>query len=76
VEGHTDSLGTDARNLQLSQQRSESVKNWLLQNNITTADKIQIYAFGKWRPVASNKTSQGRAQNRRVEMIILRKSKK
>ena len=73
VEGHTDSIGSDIRNLELSQQRSESVKTWLKQNNIAVPDKINIHPFGKTKPVASNKTPAGRSLNRRVEIIIFRK---
>ena len=72
IEGHTDSIGSDARNLQLSQQRSQSVQDWL-QKNVLSKEQIQIHPFGKTRPVASNSTAQGRALNRRVEMIIFRK---
>ncbi|MDP4264990.1 MAG: OmpA family protein [Bacteroidota bacterium] len=75
VEGHTDSIGTDNRNMQLSLQRCESVENWLQQNNILTRDRVQIHPFGKTRPVASNSTPQGRALNRRVEVVIFRETK-
>ena len=73
VEGHTDSIGTDSRNLQLSRQRCESITSWLQLNNIITAEQIQIHPFGKSKPVATNSTPQGRAMNRRVEMIVFRK---
>ncbi len=73
VEGHTDSIGSDSRNMELSQQRCESVQSWLLQNSILDKQNIQIHPFGKTKPVASNSTSAGRALNRRVELIIFRK---
>lgn len=73
VEGHTDSIGSDARNLQLSLLRSESIKQWLVQNDIIQAHGIQVHPFGRSRPIATNKTPQGRALNRRVEIIIFRK---
>lgn len=73
IEGHTDSIGTDARNMELSIQRSESLKQWLLQNQVVTSAVIQLHPFGSKRPVATNKTAQGRAMNRRVELIIFRK---
>jgi outer membrane protein OmpA-like peptidoglycan-associated protein len=72
IEGHTDSVGSDTRNILLSQQRSESVKNWLMNNNITAHDKIAVHAFGRTRPITSNKTPAGRALNRRVEIIVFR----
>jgi outer membrane protein OmpA-like peptidoglycan-associated protein len=76
VEGHTDSIGSDSRNLELSFQRCESIRQWLLENNIVAPSSIQVHPFGKSKPVASNSTQQGRAMNRRVEMIVFRKSKK
>ncbi len=73
IEGHTDAVGTDKRNLQLSSERSQTVKNWLIQNKIISGDAVKIFGFGKNRPIATNKTSEGRALNRRVEMIIFRR---
>jgi len=75
IEGHTDSIGSDARNLQLSLQRCESVQQWLRQKNIISAGGIQIHPFGKTKPIATNSTSRGRAMNRRVELIIFREKK-
>ncbi len=76
VEGHTDSIGSDSRNLELSLQRCESIRQWLLQNNIIAATAMQVHPFGRSKPIASNSTAQGRAMNRRVEMIVFRKPKK
>ncbi len=73
IEGHTDSIGSDKRNLELSQQRCEAVKDWLLLNSVTDPDKLSVHPFGKSRPIATNATIVGRALNRRVEMIIFRK---
>jgi outer membrane protein OmpA-like peptidoglycan-associated protein len=73
IEGHTDSIGTDSRNNQLSGQRSEAVRNWLLQNGLTSGTQLTLHAYGRSRPVASNQTAVGRAQNRRVELILFRK---
>jgi outer membrane protein OmpA-like peptidoglycan-associated protein len=73
IEGHTDSIGTDKRNMQLSLQRCESVQLWVLKNRILEEGKTQIHPFGKTRPISSNATAQGRAMNRRVEIIIFRK---
>jgi outer membrane protein OmpA-like peptidoglycan-associated protein len=72
IEGHTDSIGTDARNLQLSLQRCQSVEKWL-HENLSNLHQIQIRPFGKTKPIASNSTSEGRALNRRVEMIVFRR---
>jgi outer membrane protein OmpA-like peptidoglycan-associated protein len=73
IEGHTDSIGSEARNMELSRQRSESLKEWLIKNEISSADRIFVRPFGKSRPVASNKTESGRALNRRVELVIFRR---
>jgi outer membrane protein OmpA-like peptidoglycan-associated protein len=70
VEGHTDSIGSDNRNLLLSLQRCESVRQWLLKNKIAENFMIEVHPFGKSKPIATNNTPQGRALNRRVEMII------
>lgn len=74
IEGHTDSVGTDSRNNTLSLQRSESVKNWLLQNGLTTSTPVTIIPYGRSRPVAPNRTTEGRTLNRRVELILFRKT--
>ncbi len=73
IEGHTDSIGTDKRNIQLSQQRCETVKDWLVLNSIITPGASSIHPFGRSRPIATNKTASGRMLNRRVEIIIFRK---
>lgn len=75
IEGHTDSVGSDNRNMQLSLQRCGSVETWLQQNNILIKENIQIHPFGKTRPIATNSTPQGRALNRRVELVIFREKK-
>lgn len=71
VEGHTDSAGTDTYNQKLSERRAEAVKNYLVQKGAVDASKITSAGYGETRPVASNKTEQGKAQNRRVEILIL-----
>ena len=67
AEGHTDSIGTDAYNLKLSERRADAVRKYLVAHGIA-ADRIQTEGFGESRPVASNETADGRAQNRRVEL--------
>lgn len=68
--GHTDSIGTDAYNQKLSERRAASVKAYLVSKGI---DPNRIYTEGKGKknPIASNKTKEGRAQNRRVEIEIV-----
>jgi len=69
VEGHTDSVGTDEYNRQLSERRAEAVRDYLVQQGIS-ADAIVASGFGKSEPVASNDTAEGRQQNRRVELVL------
>ena len=69
VEGHTDSQGSASKNDELSQARADSVRTQLISNGIP-ADKIRAQGLGSSRPVADNNTSEGRANNRRVEIIV------
>jgi len=69
VEGHTDSVGSAKDNLELSRKRAESVREYLVSRGID-ANKIQAKGIGKERPVADNSTADGRANNRRVELIV------
>ena len=68
--GHTDSVGSDAYNQKLSMRRSESVKAYLVSKGI---EKNRVYTEGKGekQPVADNKTKEGRAKNRRVEIEVV-----
>jgi len=70
IEGHTDSRGTNAVNNKLSAARAEAVENYLKANDTMKADNISALGFGDSRPIASNKTKIGRAQNRRVDVIL------
>jgi outer membrane protein OmpA-like peptidoglycan-associated protein len=69
VEGHTDSIGGDEYNQQLSEHRAQSVRDYLVQQGIS-AQSIEAQGFGKTEPIASNDTPEGRQQNRRVELIL------
>lgn len=69
VEGHTDSIGSNAYNMKLSRRRADAVKKYLVSHGIA-ARRIKTEGFGKTRPVASNDTDEGRAQNRRVEIHV------
>lgn len=69
VEGHTDSIGSDEYNQQLSEHRAGSVRDYLVQQGIS-AQAIEAHGFGKTEPIASNDTPEGRQQNRRVELIL------
>ena len=69
IEGNTDSVGTDAMNQQLSEQRADSVRDYLAKENIP-ASSMTSRGFGKTQPVASNDNAEGRQQNRRVELVV------
>ena len=71
VEGHTDSQGSDSYNQGLSQRRADAVRNYLVEQGYP-ADRIQARGMGKGSPIADNASPEGRANNRRVEIIIER----
>lgn len=73
IEGHTDSQGNDATNLRLSQERADSVRAYLIQQGVS-ADRIKSVGKGEADPVAPNDTAEGRANNRRVEIVLEKKS--
>jgi len=70
IEGHTDSTGSDEVNDHLSQQRAESVRDYLVANKTLQAEKIVSIGYGSKRPLASNETEEGRAINRRIDVVI------
>ena len=69
IEGHTDSVGTDDFNQQLSERRADSVRDFLAEQGVP-ATSITARGFGKTQPVASNDTAEGRQRNRRVELVV------
>jgi outer membrane protein OmpA-like peptidoglycan-associated protein len=68
VEGHTDNVGTAASNKTLSEERAKSVVSAIVAKGIST-DRLDPAGFGQDKPIADNKTEEGRAQNRRVELV-------
>lgn len=72
VEGHTDSVGTDAYNQRLSERRAQAVVDYLAAGGIARS-RMSARGFGESNPVASNATEDGRAQNRRVELGVISK---
>ena len=70
VEGHTDSVGGEAYNQLLSEQRAGSVRDYLIQQGISGTNLSPAKGFGKSQPVATNDTAAGRQRNRRVELIV------
>ncbi len=69
IEGHADSKGTDAYNMDLSRRRAEAVRQFLMSFFQIDAGRLSIMAHGESRPIASNDTEDGRALNRRVEFV-------
>ena len=69
IEGHTDSVGGDDYNQELSEHRAQSVRDYFVQQGIS-ANAIEARGFGKSEPIASNDTPEGRQQNRRVELVL------
>jgi OOP family OmpA-OmpF porin len=74
IEGYTDSTGSDSYNLNLSQRRAAAVRDFLSMNGISP-DRIKAQGYGEEYPVATNSNEAGRAQNRRVELIISEEGK-
>jgi len=69
IEGHTDSIGADDYNQQLSEHRAQAVRDYFVQQGINSA-AVEAHGYGKNEPIASNNTAEGRQQNRRVELIL------
>lgn len=70
IEGHTDDRGNDAANLELSARRAAAVRTWLVEHGIAEG-RLESAGLGETRPVADNRTAQGRSANRRVEFHIV-----
>ena len=71
ISGHTDSTGSPQANQRLSQQRAESVRDWMLATSDLSANCFAVQGFGDTRPVADNNSEEGRGKNRRVEIRLL-----
>ena len=69
IQGHTDNVGAAAANLKLSQDRAAAVKAYLVQTGGIAAARLATAGLGDTKPIADNKTDEGRAQNRRVELV-------
>ncbi|MCU0253855.1 MAG: OmpA family protein [Acidobacteria bacterium] len=70
IQGHTDSAGAEAYNLELGLRRADAVRNHLHERGIPL-NLMSTISFGEKNPIASNQTREGRAQNRRVELLVL-----
>jgi outer membrane protein OmpA-like peptidoglycan-associated protein len=71
IEGHTDSVGTKEGNYKLGLERAETVKRYLYEHHQVPLHKINVISYGEEKPIAPNKTKDGRAQNRRVVIKVL-----
>jgi peptidoglycan-associated lipoprotein len=71
IQGHTDSLGSETYNLKLGQERAETVMRYLVINGGIPLNAMSAFSYGEYKPVADNKTADGRAKNRRVALIVL-----
>jgi OmpA-OmpF porin, OOP family len=71
IEGHTDSAGSETTNLELSRRRAEAVREFLITNGVSP-DRLTARGQGETYPIASNNTTAGRQQNRRVEVVVMR----
>jgi OOP family OmpA-OmpF porin len=69
VEGHTDSIGSEAYNQRLSERRAGAVKSYLVRQGIDES-RVSVHGYGESKPVASNMNKEGRAQNRRAEIVV------
>lgn len=69
IEGHTDSVGSDEFNQQLSERRADCVRDFLAEQGVPVSS-ITAKGFGKTQPIASNDTAEGRQRNRRVELVV------
>lgn len=70
VEGHTDSTGSKAMNSMLSQDRAKAVKEYLVSGGEVSRSKVTTLGYGDTKPISTNKTASGRAENRRVDIVI------
>jgi len=71
VQGHTDSVGSEKYNLSLGQTRAETVMRYLNMQHGLPLHRMNVISYGEYKPVADNKTTTGRSQNRRVTLVVL-----
>jgi len=71
IQGHTDSVGSEKYNLGLGQARAEAVMRYLNMQHGFPLHRMNAISYGKYKPIADNKTAEGRAKNRRVTLVVL-----
>jgi outer membrane protein OmpA-like peptidoglycan-associated protein len=72
IQGHTDNVGSNKYNEELGMLRAESVRRYLSQQHQFPLHRINVISYGETSPIADNKTREGRSQNRRVALVVLR----
>jgi len=72
IQGHTDSVGSEKYNEELGLMRAEAVRRYLSQQHKFPLHRVNVISYGKTSPIADNKTREGRSQNRRVALVVLR----
>jgi outer membrane protein OmpA-like peptidoglycan-associated protein len=71
IQGHTDNVGSEKYNLKLGYERAEAVMNYLSMQHGFPLHRMNVTSYGEFKPVADNATKEGRAQNRRVALVVL-----
>ena len=71
IQGHTDNIGSEKINLKLGQERAENVMRYLNMQHGIPLFRMNAISYGEYKPIADNKTKEGRAQNRRVTLVVL-----
>jgi len=71
IGGHTDSLGSQAARQKISEKRAESAKKYIMDKFNISGDRMTIKGYGSQKPIADNKSKEGRAKNRRVEFRVI-----
>jgi len=70
IQGHTDGTGEESWNLMLGKKRAEAIMEYLYKQHHVPLHRMQVISFGSSQPVADNSTKEGRAKNRRVEILV------
>ena len=72
IQGHTDSIGSEEYNLKLGYKRAEAAMQYLAREHAFPLHRMNVISYGEFKPIADNGTREGRAQNRRVGLVVLR----
>jgi len=70
IEGHTDSVGSSEQNREVSEKRAEAVQNYIVNQGKISANQVKAVGLGEENPISDNKTPRGRAENRRIDLVI------